>query len=156
MAGKPRRKRPKVDLQVFVEERDYSAVLPLIDCSQCKFTSFSQLLETIIFLSQHMYIEEPDDSFVAKLFELKSARALACLKNKMNSNLRRVHATIDRDALRFIDMLVSRYRMLFSSRSEVVGLLLGNIGKECTSLEDIHYYCNRLLEVLLLHPYRKS
>lgn len=156
MAGRPRRERAKITMQAVVSRDAYRAVQPLLLSSNSQIKSFSSLFETIVFLSEHMYIVEPDDGFISGLIDLKAKRLIKQLGNPYLIEHRRIHVTVDNEAFDFICMLKMRYPKLFSSRSDVADLLLLNIGRNCTSPTDLDYYCRRLNEVLSLHPLRKS
>lgn len=67
MTGRPQREKPKETIRAAVSEDIYASVLPLLKNDTLTFASVSQLVETIIFLSEHIYVAEPDDSFVIGL-----------------------------------------------------------------------------------------
>ena len=152
MTGRPQREEPKETVRIAVSEDVYASVLPLLKNDTIAFASVSQLVETIIFLSEHIYVAEPDDSFVIGLAKLRANRTIAQIKNPALTASRYIHVTLDVSAVEFLDLLVRKYHMLFRNRSDVVELLLLNIGEECATPDGIRYYANRLAEVLSLHP----
>lgn len=156
MTGKPRRERAKTTMQALVSHEAYRAVQPLLLTCNSQIKSFSSLFETIVFLSEHMYIAEPNNGFISELVQLKAQRSIDQLKAPGKQDWKRIHVTIDNDAYNFIGMLKTRYGMVFSSRSEIADLLLQNIGRNCITPSDLEYYCRRLNEVLYLHPVRSS
>lgn len=156
MSGRPQREMPKVTVRVAVGEDVRLSVRPLLKADGVTFASFSQLVETIIFLSQHIYAAEPDNGFAIELAKLRAQRTIAQIKDPELNRERFLHVTLDVDAVAFIDMLVSRYHMLFKNRSEAVELMLLNVGSACDTPKGIRYYANRLSEVLSLHPSRKQ
>lgn len=155
VTGRPRRTHTKIAVQLRISKESYLSVQKLIDTQVKGLASFSGLFETIVFLSEHMYIEEPDNGFVASLVTLKTKRLLEQLKLSERIVFRGVHVTIDRGAYEFIGMLKSRYGECFSSRSDVADLLLLNIGRSCSTSHEVRYYSRRLNEVLLLHPFHE-
>lgn len=155
MSGRPQREEPKETIRAAVSEDVFASVLPLLKNDTMTFASVSQLVETIIFLSEHVYIAEPDDSFVVGLAKLRANRIVAQVKDPDLMASRYIHVTLDVSAVGFLDLLVRKYSMLFKSRSDVIELLLLNVGKECGTASGIRYYANRLAEVLSLHPVYK-
>ena len=152
MTGRPQREKPKETIRAAVSEDVYASVLPLLKNDTMNFASVSQLVETIIFLSEHIYIAEPVNGFVIGLARLRTNRVIAQIKDPKLTASRYVHVTLDVDAVEFLDLLVRKYNMLFKNRSDVVELLLLNIGEECGTPDGIRYFANRLAEVLSLHP----
>ena len=67
MTGRPQREEPKETIRLTIGKDVYASMLPLLKNDTVTFASMSQLVETIIFLSEHIYIAEPDDSFVIGL-----------------------------------------------------------------------------------------
>lgn len=155
MSGTPHRTKAKKQVQARLSQDVYESIVGLLDDSGGLFTSFSQLVETIIFLSAHMYIEEPDNGYVKALAKLMSERTLDRIEKGHPDPEKHVHMTIDIEALGFIDMLVARYPMVANNRSVAINLILFNIGRTCNTKEDRRYYTNRLQDVLSLHPVRK-
>lgn len=152
MTGRPQREKPKKTIRAAVSEDVYASVLPLLKNDTMNFASVSQLVETIIFLSEHIYIAEPDNGFVIGLARLRANRVIAQIKDPKLTASRYIHVTLDVDAVEFLDLLVRKYNMLFKNRSDVVELLLLNVGEECGTPDGIRYFANRLAEVLSLHP----
>lgn len=155
MTGKPQREMPKETIRVAVGEDVYASVLPLLKNDTLTFASVSQLVETIVFLSEHIYVAEVDDSFVIGLVKLRANRTIAQSRDPRLTASRYIHVTLDVGAVEFLDLLVRKYHTLFRNRSDVMELLLLNIGQECDTPSGIRYYANRLAEVLSLHPTRK-
>lgn len=155
MTGRPQREKPKETIRAAVSEDIYASVLPLLKNDTLTFASVSQLVETIIFLSEHIYVAEPDDSFVIGLVRLRADRVIDQIWNPQLMASRYIHVTLDVDAVGFLDLLVRKYPMLFRNRSEVIELLLLNIGEECGTSNGTRYYASRLAEVLSLHPVHK-
>lgn len=152
MAGKPQREVAKRPIQIQVDEGVYASVLPLLKSGRARFSSLSQLFETIVFLSERIYIEEPDDGFIVHIAELKLSRIVRRIRCRAQGDKRPVHITLDVHALSFVDMLVKKYRSIFRNRSEALELLLCNIGEACDSPADASYFGNRLADILELHP----
>lgn len=155
MTGKPQRERPKETIRVAVGEDVYASVLPLLKNDTLTFASVSQLVETIVFLSEHIYVAEADDSFVIELVKLRANRTIAQIRDPRLTESRYIHVTLDVDAVRFLDLLVQKYPTLFRNRSDVMELLLLNVGRGCDGPNGVRYYANRLAEVLSLHPVHK-
>lgn len=156
MTGRPQREMPKETVRVAVGDDVYASILPLLNNDKHPFASVSQLVETIIFLSQHIYAAEPDNGFAIDLAKLKSKHVIAQIRDPELARERFLHVTLDVDAVKFIDLLVGKYHMLFRNRSEAVELMLLNVGKSCNTPKGVRYYANRLNEVLGLHPSRKQ
>lgn len=156
MTGKPQRGAAKKPVQIRIDESVYASVLPLLKSGRARFSSLSQLFEAIIFLSEHIYIEEPDDGFIIQIAELKLNRIIDQIKDHAQRDKRPVHVTLDVRALSFVDMLVMRYRSIFRNRSETLELLLCNIGTVCDSPAGTSYFGNRLADVLELHPTQRK
>lgn len=154
MAGKPHREHAKKAIQLVIQNESYARVQPLRKAAADVSPSFSQLFEGIVFLSEHIYIQEPDNGFLMQLLELKTALVVQELHVEGKRQSRRIHVTIDERACSFLDMVVRRYHTCFMSRSEFADLLLLNIGVGCTDQEAVQYYANRLREVRRLHPIR--
>lgn len=152
MTGRPQREVPKETVRADITEDTYVSVLPLLRNDIVSFASVSQLVETIVFLSEHIYVAEPDDSFVVNLAKLKARRTIEQIRNPDLMKSRFIHVTLDVDAIGFLDLLVRKYPMLFRRRSDVLELLLLNVGSECDSPKGMRYYANRLSDVLLMHP----
>lgn len=154
MVGRPQRDQPKENLRLIISERVYASMRPLYRNGVVSFGSRSRLVETIVFLSEHIYAVEPDNGFVLDLARLHADQVIEQIKNPELFDSCCLHVSLDRQAVAFIDMLVAKYPMLFSSRSEVVELLLWNIGRECNTEKGVRYYVNRLEEVMAMHPTR--
>ena len=152
MSGRPQREEPKETIRAAVSEDTYASILPLLKNDTMAFASVSQLVETIIFLSEHIYVAEPDDGFVIGLAKLQASRVVAQIKDPSLMASRYIHVTLDVSAVDFLDLLVRKYSMLFRRRSDVIELLLLNVGEECATASGTRYYANRLAEVLSLHP----
>lgn len=152
MTGRPRRLHAKRDVHIHIHDDIYLSIQPLLADGSCAIESFSSLVETIIFLSLHMYAEEQRNGFVVRLAELKTQKTLEYIEQRDSNTTRCVHMTLDTEALDFLDMLTMRYSALFESRSMTLDLLLCNIGNGCDTSDGVRYYGNRLNEVLKLHP----
>lgn len=156
MTGKPQREVAKKPVQIRIDESVYASVLPLLKSGRARFSSLSQLFETIVFLSEHIYIEEPDDGFIIQIAELKLDRIIDQIRGRAQRDKRPLHIVLDVRALSFVDMLIERYRLIFRNRSETFELLLYNIGTACDSPADASYFGNRLADVLELHPMQRG
>lgn len=156
MTGRPQRESPKQTCRLSIGEDTYRSILPLLKTERCSFASLSQLVETIVFLSEHICAAEPDRAFAIKLAKLKSKRIIEQIENPELLASRFIHVTLDEQAIAFIDLLVERYPMLFRTRSDAVELLLLNIGGSCVTSKDVLYFANRLADVLSLHPTRSA
>lgn len=156
MTGRPQRENPKQTCRLSIGEDTYRSVVPLLKTERCSFASLSQLVETIVFLSEHICVAEPADAFAIKLAKLKGQRVIDQIENPELLTSRFIHVTLDEQAIVFIDSLVERYPMLFRTRSDVVELLLLNVGSSCTTSKDVLYFANRLADVLSLHPTRSA
>ena len=156
MAGRPHREYAKISIQLIIQNKSYALVQPLQEASADVSPSFSQLFEGIVFLSEHMYIQEPDNGFLVQLLELKQSLLIRDIKSGYKRQLRKVHVTIDKSACDYLDMTVRRYHSCFRSRNDLADILLLNIGTNCTNLETLQYYANRLREIRRLHPIRES
>lgn len=156
MTGRPQRELPKEIIRLTIFENVYWSLRSLYKNDSVKFTSMSQLVETIIFLSEHIYAIEPENGFILGLAKLRANQVVEQIKDPELHRSRFLHVSIDAQAIAFVDMLVSKYPMLFKNRSDVVDLLLWNVGRECDTEKGIRYYANRLSDVLLLHPTRKK
>lgn len=152
MTGRPQRESPKQTCRLCIGEDVFQALGPLIKTSEHEFSSLSQLVETIIFLSEHIYIAEPDDSFAIGLAELKSRRVVAQIEDRALMESRFIHVTLDEKAIGFLDLLIEKYPMLFKTRSECAELLFLDILQSCTTPKELRYMINRLVDVLGLHP----
>ena len=156
MTGRPLREKPKETVRVAVSQDVRTSILPLLKNELVDFASFSELVETIMFLSEHIYTIEPDNSFVIKLEKIRHKRVLAQIKDHELMRSRFIHVTLDVQAVGFLDLLVRKYPMLFRNRSDVMELLLANVGSECAATKGVRYYANRLAEVKGMHPTRKG
>ena len=152
MTGRPQREEPKETIRLTIGKDVYASMLPLLKNDTVTFASMSQLVETMIFLSEHIYIAEPDDSFVIGLAGIRADRIIEQIGDPALTTTRHVHVSLDVQAIGFLDLLVRKYHMLFKNRSDVVELLLLNIAGECGTPSGIRYYASRLAEVLDLHP----
>lgn len=76
MTGRPQREEPKETIRLTIGKDVYASMLPLLKNDTVTFASMSQLVETIIFLSEHIYIAEPDDSFVIGLAGIRADRII--------------------------------------------------------------------------------
>lgn len=152
MTGRPQRESPKQTCRLAIGEDVHGSILPLLKSDEVEFASLSQLVETILFLSEHIYVAEPDDAFVIGLAKQKSQRVIAQIEDPSLCAFRHIHVTLDEKAIAFMDLLVRKYPMLFRTRSDVAELLLLNIGSACTGPSEVRYYANRLAEVLSMHP----
>lgn len=154
MAGKPHREHAKRAIQLAVQNESYVHVQPLRKAAVDVCPSFSQLFEGIVFLSEQMYIQEPDNGFLLQLLELKTACIIRDINARDNRQLKRVHVTIDERACNYLDMIAHRYHVCFRSRNEFADLLLLNIGMGCTDHDAVQYYANRLREIRRQNPIR--
>ena len=154
MAGRPHREHAKKAVQFVIQNKSYALVQPLRRAAADVSPSFSQLFEGIVFLSEHIYIQEPDNGFLMRLLELRTDLIIQDINAAGKRRVRRIHVTIDESACNYLDMLVSRYRTCFRSRNELADLMLLSVGMDCTDSEAIHYYANRLREIRRLHPIR--
>ncbi len=152
MTGKPQRDTPKENIRVLIDEDVYEGILPLLNNDRMVFASMSQLVETILFLSEHIYAEEPDDGFAVELAKIKARRAIAQIEAFGEAGTRHLHLTLDARAVSFLNMLARTYRMLFRNRRDALEVLLLNIGMLCKTPQGIRYCANRLYDVLDLHP----
>lgn len=154
MTGRPQREKPKQTCRLAIGKDVYASILPLYRTKEHEFSSLSQLVETIIFLSEHIYIAEPDNSYVIGLAKLQSKRIIEQIENPELLAFRYIHVTLDEQAIAFVDLLVEKYPMLVKTRSEAVELLLLSIGADSITPKEIRYYANRLADVLSMHPTR--
>lgn len=154
MTGKPQRELPKETIRLAITKRVWFSLRPLLKSDAAEFASMSQLVETIVFLSEHIYAVEPDNGFVLSLARLHADQVIAQIKDPDLFDSRYMHVSMDVHAIEFIDMLVDKYPMLFRRRSDVMELLLWNVGSECDDPNGVRYYANRLAEVQTLHPTR--
>ena len=154
MTGIPHREHAKIAIQLVIQNESYARVQPLQKAAADIIPSFSQLFEGIVFLSEHMYIQEPDNGFLEQLLELKTALLIHDINTGVKRQRTRVHVTIDERACTYLDMIVRKYRACFTSRNDFADLLLLNIGLDCTDRESVQYYANRLREIRRLHPIR--
>lgn len=154
MTGRPQRELPKETIRLSLNEHVQASLRPLMKNEIVWFASLSQLIETILFLSEHIYIVEPDDGFVLSLARVRADQLIAQVKNPELYGSHFVHVTLDAQTIRFVDMLIGKYPMLFKRRSDTIELLLWNIGRECSTPKDVKYYASRLAEVLTMHPTR--
>lgn len=155
MTGRPHRECAKKAIQLNIRNESYALVQPLQEASADVSPSFSQLFEGIVFLSEHMYIQEPDDGFLMRLLELKKSLLIRDIKSGRKRQVRKVHVTIDKSACNYLDMTVRRYHLCFRNRNDLADILLLNIGTNCTNHETLQYYANRLREIRRLHPIRE-
>lgn len=120
------------------------------------FKSMSALVETIVFLAKATYTEQNGAHF---LFELRTIKvtlleSLGNLKTLPNSRL--VHLTVDDEAVEFIDMLASQYRIVCRNRSEALELILAYAGRYCGTPQHREHFLGRLETVLAQHPYASA
>lgn len=156
MTGRPQRESPKQTSRLCICEDTYQAIKPLMKTSVHEFASLSQLIETIIFLSEHIYIAESEDEFAIGIAKLRLRRTVNQIKDRALLATRFIHVTLDEKAIAFLDLLVEKYPMLFRTRSDAVELLLLDIASACTTEKAVRYYANRLLDVLEMHPTHAS
>lgn len=154
MTGIPHREHAKIAIQLIIQNESYTRIQPLQKATADIIPSFSQLFEGIVFLAEHMYIQEPDNGFLVQLLELKTALLIRDINAGVKRRLKRIHVTIDERACRYLDMIVCKYHICFTSRNDFADLLLLNIGLDCTDHEAVQYYANRLREIRRLHPIR--
>lgn len=154
MTGRPQRDLPKETIRLVISKRTWFSLRPLLKSDAVEFSSMSQLVETIVFLSEHIYAVEPDNGFVLSLARLHADQVIAQIKDPSLYDSRYMHVSMDVHAIEFVDMLVERYPMLFRRRSDVMELLLWSVGRECDDPNGVRYYANRLAEVQSLHPTR--
>lgn len=152
MTGRPQRENPKQTCRLAIGEDVYRGIRPLLKTSELTFASLSQLVETILFLSEHIYVAEAENALALSLARQKAERTIEQIENPELCDFRYIHVTLDEKAIAFMDTLVRAYPMLFKTRSDVAELLLLNIGNACTGPNEIRYYANRLAEVLRMHP----
>lgn len=156
MTGRPQRENPKQTCRLCVSDDVYREIAALQKTSEHQFASFSQLVETIIFLSEHIYIAESDDAFAIGLVKLKARRIIEQIEDPALGASRYIHVTLDEKAIAFLDLLIERYPMLFRTRSDAAELLLLNIADACATPKEVRYYVNRLVDVLSMHPTHAS
>lgn len=152
MTGRPQREQPKQTCRLAVGEDVLRSIKPLLKTDGVEFASLSQLVETILFLSEHIYVAEPDDAFVIGLARQKSDRVIAQIEDPALCAFKYIHVTLDEKAIAFMDLLIRKYPMLFRTRSDAAELLLLNVGNACSGPNETRYYANRLAEVLRMHP----
>lgn len=156
MTGRPQRNNPKQTCRLSVCDDVCQAIVPLQRTKEHQFASFSQLVETIIFLSEHIYITEADNAFAIGLAKLKARRIIEQIEDPALMASHYIHVTLDEQAIAFLDLLIEKYPMIFRTRSDVAELLLLNIADACTTPKEIRYYVNRLTDVLSMHPTHAS
>lgn len=152
MSGRPFRHNPKIALQVYVENDSYLSIIPLFTCGLVRFRSFSSFVETVLFLSKSIYVEDRGNRLIADLRRAKAQRVMHLGTQQRQSDKRRLHVTIDREACEFIDMLRMRYPQLFSSRGEIISLIFDHIGARSDTQSKIEYFARRLRQVQNDHP----
>lgn len=156
MTGRPQREKPKETIRAVIGNDVYISLLPILRNKTKRFYSMSQLVETIVFLSEHVYIVEPDDGFVIGLAKLRHERILAQIGDPYLTRQKCMHVTLDERAVDFLDLLVSKYHMLFKNRSEALELVLYNVSNACRTQKELDYYVDRLIEVMRQHPARRQ
>lgn len=156
MTGRPQRDNPKQTCRLCINEDVYRSTRELLKAAHPEFGSLSQLVETIIFLSEHIYITEPDNSFAVDLAKLQSRHVIEQIEGRTTTSTRYIHVSLDEKAIAFIDLLIEKYPMLSKTRSDVTELLLLNITKACRTEKELRYYVSRLSDVLSMHPTNAS
>lgn len=154
MPGRPQRDEPKVAIQIRIDEAAYQCVLPLIRGRAPLHMSFSRLLEAILLLAKNEYVSNTSRDFVEELCLMKRRQVEETIAIRGERPQRRVHVTIDREALGFLDMLVLRYRSIFRTRGVAASLVLRRFGERLTSEEKTEWMKRRIEEILLKYPVR--
>lgn len=154
MPGKPQRDEPKAAVQLRIDETAYRCVLPLIRGEAPLNMSFSRLLETILLLAKNEYTCNTSRDFVEELCRMKKKQVEETIAIRDARPQRRVHVTIDHEALGFLDMLVTRYRSLFRTRGIAASLVLRRFGERLATVEQIDWMKRRIEEIFLKYPVR--
>lgn len=154
MAGKPQREKTKLAVQFTIDEAAYECVLPLITGDSPLRMSISRLIEAILLLAKNEYDSNMNRDFVGELCLMKERQIEEGIALQATRPQRRLHVTIDREALGFLDMLVTRYRPVLHARGEAMTLILRRVGERLTTNEKTGWMKRRLEEILLKYPVR--
>lgn len=154
MTGRPQRGRPKLAVQFYVDEVAYRCVLPLLECLPARQRSFSRLVEAILLLGKNEYVSNTSRDFIGELCLMKKHQIEEGIAIQGKRPKRRLHLTIDSEALGFLDMLVTRYRPVLPARGDAMSLMLRRVGERLTTREKTNWMKRRLEEILLKYPVR--
>lgn len=154
MAGKPQRQETKLAVQFSVDEAAYARVLPLIEGNSGLHMSVSRLLEAILLLAKNEYDSNRSRDFIGELCLMKKQQIEEGIALRGTRPKRRLHVTMDRRALDFLDMLVARYRPVLPARGEAMTLIMRRFSERLTSEERVDWMKRRLEEILLKYPVR--
>lgn len=148
----PARTYPKRDIHASIPENTYMKICTLRAAQNGLFKSMSALIETIIFFARATYNEQNGAYFLFELLNIKASQleSLGNLRELPKSRL--VHLTIDTEAVDFLDMLSSQYRVVCHSRSEAVSLILAYAVCHCRSPQNQKHLLQRLETTLSQHP----
>ena len=152
MTGRPARSHPKLPVQLHVDA-DALYLLPrLLGAPGQPPASLSQLFEDLVFLMESSYLEEPDEQFVRRAYEIAARRLLHIAASGHEPAAARLHLTIDEDACAFIDFIKSRHPVLFESRSSVATLIAFHAAQYCTDADHLRYLEHRIADIRHIHP----
>lgn len=154
MAGRPQRGEAKVAVQFDVDETALARVLPLIEGESRLNMSLSRLIEAILLLAKNEYTLNASRDFVGELCLMKEHQIKEGIALRGKRLRRKLHLTIDREALEFVDMLVMRYRPVVHARGTALTLILWRFSERLTSTEKIAWMKRRLEEMLIKYPVR--
>ena len=146
MAGKPLRTVPKRLVNLHIETDLYKCIHTLF-YGRGNFKSVSQLIEAAIFLVRAEYLQEGENV----IYRLKDVRAytyqaLDCLDAWPATRL--VHVSFDLDALKTLDLLCSRYPVVFSNRDMAASLILRYVAGQATDEEGCWRMSHRMRDAL--------
>ena len=154
MSGKPARTKAKSVLQARISTDAYQSVRVLRTHPLGLFHSFSHLFETLIFWIQGIYIEDVDQDALRILYGIKVKNISEFPDTRKTLQHHNLRATIDSEAIAFLNMLATRYQHLFASRAELIELVLLYAGSFCTDEVHTDYLMQRLQQVVENHPRR--
>lgn len=154
MSGKPQRERPKVAVQLQIDERAYSWLETICRRYRARALSRSKLFESVLFLSKSEYTANVEHDFIERLCDTKKEALDALALERKAPRKRGLHVTLDCEALDFLNMLALRYRYLFRSRNEVASLILICIGRRTREEERAEWIHRRIAELLDNYPAR--
>lgn len=152
----PLRTHPKRDIHLQVTEDIFTKIGILYSTQSNLFKSLSALVETIIFLAKTTYSEQDGAHFLFELRSIKVAQLESLGSLRKFPQARLVHLTVDHEAVEFLDMLSTQYRVVCRNRSEALGLILAYTTRYCGTPQHRAHLLARLETVLAQHPYAPS
>ena len=154
MTRKPDREYAKKAIHFKLSTDIYELINAFSKREDNAFRSLSQFTEALIFSARDTYSALPTKDFVYELRRIKAMLYTSSHEYEKPVPKKRLHVTIDADALYFVETFLRKYRSSFSSRSELIELFFLRFVKFNDKEGGTAYMLERIKQAQLNNPVR--